>query len=156
MHRSETRSLTRCADCGAETEAESGPETRAGRDLTGVGTLLLVEDEDAVRAFGARALMNKGYKVLEASSGESALDVLRNERTPIDLLITDVAMPHMDGPTLVKELRGQRPDLKVIFISGYAEDLFRRRIGEEPGIHFLQKPFSLKQLAGKVKEVLAQ
>ncbi len=143
-------------DRSAETEAESGPERRAGRDLTGVGTLLLVEDEDAVRAFGARALMNKGYKVLEASSGESALDVLRNERTPIDLLITDVAMPHMDGPTLVKELRGQRPDLKVIFISGYAEDLFRRRIGEESGIHFLQKPFSLKQLAGKVKEVLAQ
>jgi two-component system cell cycle sensor histidine kinase/response regulator CckA len=141
---------------GGEVQIESGAETKASRDLTGVGTLLLVEDEDAVRAFGARALVNKGYKVLEASSGESALDVLRNERDPIDLLITDVAMPQMDGPTLVKQVRGQRPDLKVIFISGYAEDLFRRRVDEDERIHFLQKPFSLKQLASKVKEVLAQ
>ncbi|HMA15868.1 MAG: PAS domain S-box protein [Bacteroidota bacterium] len=124
------------------------------RDLTGAGTLLLVEDEDAVRAFSARALRNKGYNVLEANSGETALEILARQEAPIDLLVTDVVMPRLDGPTLVKEVRQTRPDLKVIFISGYAEDSFRKRLGEEAGIHFLPKPFSLKQLAGKVKEVL--
>ena len=73
---------------------------------------------------------------------------------PIDLLVTDVVMPRLDGPSLVREVRQTRPDLKVIFISGYAEDSFRKRLGEDTGIHFLPKPFSLKQLAGKVKEVL--
>ena len=129
-------------------------EAQDRRDLTGAGTLLLVEDEDAVRAFSARALRNKGYKVLEANSGETALEILEGEGDPIDLLVTDVVMPRLDGPGLVKEVRQTRPDLKVIFISGYAEDSFRKRLDEEAGIHFLPKPFSLKQLAGKVKEVL--
>ncbi|MPZ09743.1 MAG: PAS domain S-box protein [Kiloniellaceae bacterium] len=124
------------------------------RDLTGAGTLLLVEDEDAVRAFSARALRNKGYIVLEANSGETALQILERQEAPIDLLVTDVVMPRLDGPSLVREVRRTRPDLKVIFISGYAEDSFRKRLDEEVGIHFLAKPFSLKQLAGKVKEVL--
>jgi two-component system cell cycle sensor histidine kinase/response regulator CckA len=126
----------------------------ASRDLTGTGTVLLVEDEDAVRAFGARALRNKGYNVLEASSGESALELLNEQQDPIDLLITDVVMPRLDGPALVREVREKRPDLPVIFISGYAEDSFRQRLGREAGIHFLPKPFSLKELAGKVKEVM--
>jgi len=129
-------------------------ESQDRRDLTGAGTLLLVEDEDAVRAFSARALRNKGYEVLEANSGETALQILEGAVDSIDLLVTDVVMPRLDGPSLVKEVRQTRPDLKVIFISGYAEDSFRQRLGEETGIHFLPKPFSLKQLAGKVKEVL--
>jgi two-component system cell cycle sensor histidine kinase/response regulator CckA len=74
----------------------------------------------------------------------------------IDLLITDVVMPRMDGPTLIREVRIQRPDMKVIFISGYAEDSFRRKLDENADIHFLPKPFSLKQLAGKVKEVMRE
>ncbi len=131
-------------------------EAQERRDLTGAGTLLLVEDEDAVRAFSARALRNKGYNVLEANSGETALEILEGEGEPIDLLVTDVVMPRLDGPSLVKEVRQSRPELKVIFISGYAEDSFRKRVGEETGIHFLPKPFSLKQLAGKVKEVLGE
>jgi two-component system, cell cycle sensor histidine kinase and response regulator CckA len=131
-------------------------EAQDRRDLTGAGTLLLVEDEDAVRAFSARALRNKGYNVLEANSGDTALQILEGEGEPIDLLVTDVVMPRLDGPSLVKEVRQTRPDLKVIFISGYAEDSFRKRLGEETGIHFLPKPFSLKQLAGKVKEVLGE
>ncbi|MEO3429468.1 ATP-binding protein [Pelagibius sp. CAU 1746] len=131
-------------------------EAQERRDLTGAGTLLLVEDEDAVRAFSARALRNKGYNVLEANSGETALKILEGEGDPIDLLVTDVVMPRLDGPSLVKEVRQTRPDLKVIFISGYAEDSFRKRLDEETGIHFLPKPFSLKQLAGKVKEVLGE
>ncbi len=82
--------------------------------------------------------------------------MLSEQQEPIDLLITDVVMPRIDGPTLVREVRGERPDLKVIFISGYAEDAFRKRLDKESGIHFLPKPFSLKQLAGKVKEVIGE
>jgi two-component system cell cycle sensor histidine kinase/response regulator CckA len=131
-------------------------EAKETRDLTGMGTILLVEDEDAVRSFSARVLTNKGYKVLEANSGESALEVLKDRLDSIDLLITDVVMPRLDGPSLVRQVREDRPDLKVIFISGYTEDAFRKRLGEDGGIHFLPKPFSLKQLAAKVKEVLAE
>jgi two-component system cell cycle sensor histidine kinase/response regulator CckA len=123
-------------------------------DLTGMGTLLLVEDEDAVRAFSARALRKKGYDVLEASSGEHALDVMGQQGDKVDLLITDVVMPNLDGPTLVRRVRETYPDVKVIFISGYTEDSFRRNLGEESDIHFLGKPFTLKQLAGMVKDVL--
>jgi len=124
------------------------------RDLTGIGTVLLVEDEDAVRLFGARALRNKGYKVLEARSGEAALEIVSEHMDEIDLVISDVVMPRMDGPTLIKELRGRRPELPVIFISGYAEDAFRKRVDAGEEAHFLMKPFTLKQLAAKVKEVL--
>ncbi len=131
------------------------PRERRGRDLTGSGTILLVEDEDAVRVFSARALRNKGYQVLEAKNGEAALQQIENDAAGIDLLITDVVMPQMDGPTLARHVRRLRPDLRVIFISGYAED----RLGEIDGVeiaHFLPKPFSLKQLAGKVKEVIRE
>ena len=124
------------------------------RDLTGIGTVLLVEDEDAVRLFSARALRNKGYKVLEARSGEAALELLNEQLADIDLIISDVVMPRMDGPTLIKEVRQRRADIKVIFISGYAEDDFRRKIDAGEEAHFLMKPFTLKQLATKVKEVL--
>src|SRR5579885_2584059 len=125
--------------------AEAG-EVPAARDLTGIGTVLLVEDEDPVRIFGARALRNKGYKVLE---------VIRGANEKIDLLITDVVMPRMDGPGLVREVRETHADMKVIFISGYTEDSFRQRLDSDSDIHFLPKPFSLKQLAGKVKEVIS-
>ena len=125
------------------------------KDLSGVGTVLLVEDEDPVRMFGARALRNKGYNVLEAKNGDSALEVLDDAEDPIDLLISDVVMPELDGPGLVREVRSRFPDMKVIFISGYAEDDFREAIERESDIHFLPKPFSLEQLAGKVKDVLA-
>ena len=144
----------------AEEEAEAAPLAGAARaaparDLTGVGTVLLVEDEDAVRMIGARALTSKGYKVIEASDGEGALEVIRAGEEAIDLVITDVVMPNIDGPTLVREVREMHPDMKVIFISGYAEDSFRDKVSEDSDIHFLPKPFSLEQLAGKVKEVLA-
>jgi len=141
----------------AGAEAQRGDlESGIGRDLTGIGTVLLVEDEDAVRLFGARALRNKGYNVLEARSGEAALEIIGSHKGDIDLMITDVVMPRMDGPTLIRKIRGLRPDMKVIFISGYAEDEFRRRVDENAEIHFLPKPFSLKQLAGKVKEVMRE
>ncbi|MGE4280332.1 MAG: PAS domain-containing protein [Magnetospirillum sp.] len=122
-------------------------------DLTGSGTILLVEDEDAVRMFGTRALKNKGYKVIEARSGEQALDVLRAE-DGIDVLISDVVMPGMDGVTLAKLVRMERPSIKLILISGYSEDVARNGIDPDAGIHFLPKPFSLKQLAEAVKLVM--
>ena len=130
----------------------------ATRDLTGAGTILLVEDEDPVRLFAARALRAKGYKVFEARSGEAALDLLTEDRSTIgeiDLLITDVVMPGVDGPTLIKRIREDRADIRVICISGYSEDALRQRISEDAGIHFLPKPFSLKQLAFTVKTVLS-
>jgi len=136
----------------AETQAVI--EETPSRDLTGTGAILLVEDEDAVRTFGARALRSKGYEVLEANNGDNALEVLNNTDKTIDLVISDVVMPGIDGPTLIRMLREQKPELKVIFISGYAEDTYRDELDEENGVHFLPKPFSLKDLATKVKEVL--
>ena len=133
-------------------------EATLPKDLTGAGTVLLVEDEDPVRLFSTRALRNKGYEVIEAESAERALEILHDTAQRVDLVITDVVMPKMDGPTLIKQVRELYPDrkLKVIFISGYAEDNFRQRLGDDVDIHFLPKPFSLKQLAGKVKEVMAE
>jgi two-component system cell cycle sensor histidine kinase/response regulator CckA len=138
--------------------ARTGEEAVLAKDLTGAGTVLLVEDEDPVRLFSARALKNKGYKVIEAESAERALEILQEGADKIDLVITDVVMPKMDGPSLIKRVRELYPDraLKVIFMSGYTEDNFRKRLGDDVDIHFLPKPFSLKQLAGKVKEVMAE
>jgi len=131
------------------------PERAAPRDVTGQDTILLVEDEDAVRSFAARALRMRGYEVLEASGGEEALDIVRSRRETIHLLITDVVMPNMDGPTLVREVKRLRPSMAVIFMSGYAEEAFRRHDEKAEELHFLPKPFGLKQLAAKVKDVLA-
>ncbi len=122
-------------------------------DLTGKGTILLVEDEDGVRVFGARALRNKGYTVLEANSGEAALAVMESYEDTIDLLISDVVMPQMDGATLVERVREGQPDFKVILISGYAEEALGERLNAASNINFLPKPFSLTQLAGKMKDV---
>jgi two-component system cell cycle sensor histidine kinase/response regulator CckA len=128
----------------------------ADADLTGTGTVLLVEDEDAVRLFGARALRNKGYRVLEASNGERALDVINGNDEQIDLIVSDMVMPGMDGQTLVRLVRHELPDVKVILMSGYTEDLYAEEISRDPSIHFLPKPFTLKGLAGKVKDVLGR
>ncbi|WP_374633359.1 response regulator [Ferrovibrio sp.] len=123
-------------------------------DLTGQGLVLLVEDEDAVRAFAVRALRNKGYTVIEAGSGEQALDLPAEQLDRVDVLVTDVVMPNMDGPTLAEHLRQRRPGLKILFISGYAEDGLRRSLANTDNVSFLPKPFSLSQLAGKLKDVM--
>jgi len=132
-----------------------GMEAQEEIDLTGSSTVLLVEDEDAVRVFGSRALRNKGYRVLEASDGEQALDVINEFDETIDLIITDVVMPGMDGHTLVRLVLEEIPEIKVILMSGYAEDAIPGEISEDQTINFLPKPFSLQELAGKVKEVIA-
>jgi two-component system, cell cycle sensor histidine kinase and response regulator CckA len=143
------------ANDAAPADRLDGAEPALGRDLTGIGTVMLVEDDDPVRIFGARALRNKGYKVIEAKSGEAALELIRNGSEPIDLMVTDVVMPRLDGPGLIRRVREIHPDMKVIFISGYTEDSFRQRLDSDHEIHFLPKPFSLKQLAAKVKAVMS-
>ena len=125
-------------------------------DLTGTATILLVEDEEAVRAFAARALQSRGYRVFEASSGVEALEVMQESGGSVDLVVSDVVMPELDGPSMLRELRKTRPDLKIIFVSGYAEDAFRKNLPVDEKFHFLPKPFSLKQLAVAVKETLGQ
>ena len=131
-------------------------ERESPSDLTGKGTILLVEDEDAVRAFAVRALSNRGYTVIEAADGAKALDIVREHTGPIDLVISDVVMPNMDGPALLREIRNVRPEVRIVFISGYAEEAFRKSLERDESFTFLPKPFSLKQLASTVKEVLNQ
>jgi len=124
------------------------------RDLSGSATVLLVEDEDAVRMGGVRALTSRGYTVHEASSGVEALEVYEELQGKVDIIVSDVVMPEMDGPTLLRELRKRRADIKFVFVSGYAEDAFAKNLPEDAKFGFLPKPFSLKQLATVVKEVL--
>ncbi len=134
---------------------ESEQVSEQKRDLTGAGRVMLVEDEDAVRMFGARALRNKGYTVVEAASGDEAIELLNNgEAGEIDVLVSDVVMPGMDGPAMIRQVRETHPDMKVVFISGYTEDSFRKRLDVSEDIHFLPKPFTLQQLATKVKEMM--
>jgi two-component system cell cycle sensor histidine kinase/response regulator CckA len=137
-----------------ETKADAPKKPAA--DMTGQGTILLVEDEDPVRAVNARALSARGYTVLEAESGVAALEIIQERGAPVDLVVSDVVMPEMDGPTLLGELRKLYPDLKVIFVSGYAEEAFRKNLPEGEEFNFLPKPFSLRQLVETVKQVIGQ
>ena len=123
-------------------------------DHTGKGRILLVEDEDAVRAFAVRALTSRGYTVVEADSGESALGKIEEDTAGFELILSDVVMPEMDGPTMLRELRKRGIKTKVIFVSGYAEDAFEKNLEGQTDFAFLPKPFSLKQLVEKVKEVM--
>jgi two-component system, cell cycle sensor histidine kinase and response regulator CckA len=126
-------------------------------DLTGQGTILLVEDEEGLRQLNARGLASRGYTVLEAGNGIEAIAMLEKSDGEVDLVVSDVVMPEMDGPTLLRELRHRNPSLKIIFVSGYAEDAFQKHLpadGEQ--FMFLAKPFTLKQLVNAVKETLAE
>ncbi|MEQ9530003.1 MAG: response regulator, partial [Parvibaculaceae bacterium] len=148
------RYIETAADKAAEAAAAAVPADTA--DLTGKGTILLVEDEDAVRTFAARALGTRGYEVLQAESGEIALDVVREHDGRIDLIVSDVVMPNMDGPTMARELKTLLPGTPIIFVSGYAEDAFAKNLDPDQEFHFLPKPFSLKQLAAAVKDVMGR
>lgn len=130
--------------------ANEGPE-----DLTGgSAVVLLVEDEEAVRRGGKRMLEARGYEVHEAGTGVEALEVLTELEGKVDIVVSDVVMPEMDGPTLLTELRKDYPDMKFIFVSGYAEDAFAKNLPADAKFGFLAKPFSLKQLATSVREML--
>ncbi|MBY7649007.1 MAG: PAS sensor protein [Candidatus Liberibacter europaeus] len=124
-------------------------------DLTGNSAIvLLVEDEDAVRRGSKRMLETRGYTVHEACSGTSAMKLMDELQGKVDIVVSDVVMPEMDGPTLLRELRKTYPNLKFIFISGYAEDAFSKNLPKDAKFSFLSKPFSLKQLATSVHELL--
>jgi two-component system, cell cycle sensor histidine kinase and response regulator CckA len=139
------------AHAAAATATDAAPQ-RA--DLTGNGSILLVEDEDPVRMFSARALRSKGYRVTEARTGQAAIALMDGEDEPFDLLITDVIMPEMDGPALIEHVRATQPNLRIICISGYAESTFRDKLNQFEDLHFLAKPFTLQQLAGKAKDAM--
>jgi two-component system cell cycle sensor histidine kinase/response regulator CckA len=138
-----------------EAAAKEAGAVRGPSDLTGNASILLVEDEESVRAFAARALAARGYRVHEAASGSEALAVMDKTDAAIDLVVSDVVMPGMDGPTLLTELRQRQPGIKVIFISGYAENAFAKHLPDDESFQFLPKPFSLKELATAVKQTLA-
>ena len=133
---------------------EDAPPARTA-DLTGHGTILLVEDEEGLRALNARGLTSRGYSVLDAGNGVEALEVFERAGGKVDLVVSDVVMPEMDGPTLLKELRKRNPDLKIIFVSGYAEEAFEKSLPAGEQFSFLPKPFTLKQLMAQVKETMA-
>ena len=152
----------------AEEVAEATPQVRcarhrrgagrdrygaAGADLTGQGTILLVEDEEGLRALNARGLTSRGYTVLEAGNGVEAIELFEAQGGLVDLVVSDVVMPEMDGPTLLKELRKRNPALKIIFVSGYAEEAFEKSLPAGEQFSFLPKPFTLKQLVAAVKEI---
>ena len=123
-------------------------------ELWGTGTVLIVEDEAMVRTVAERALTRHGYKVLTANNGEEALERLTEHGDDVELLISDVVMPLMDGPTMVREARKTFPDLPILFMSGYAEEQLRKSI-DIANVAFLPKPFSVKELAEAVRRVLA-
>ena len=127
---------------------------RPARDLSGIGRILFVEDEEAVRGIAATLLRKRGYEVIEAADGEQALTLAEEHAGSIDLLISDVMMPGMDGPTLLKKARGFLGDAPVMFISGYAEAEFSDLLEGETGVSFLPKPLDIKTLAERVKQQL--
>ena len=120
----------------------------------GVGVILLVEDEAPVRAFAARALRLRGYTVIEAETAEDALTKLEDPAVAVDVFVTDVVMPGMDGPTWVRKALVARPNTRVVFVSGYAEDIFGEGQMLVPNSVFLPKPFSLNELTETVHQQL--
>jgi len=129
-------------------------EVAPAESIYGSETVLVVEDDGAVRDIVCRILQSNGYSVLEAHSGEEALKISEKHETPIHLLVSDVILPDIDGPTLAKRIAPLRPKMKVLFMSGYADDAVVRHSVLEPGLAFLPKPFTADILARKVREVL--
>jgi two-component system cell cycle sensor histidine kinase/response regulator CckA len=134
----------------------AAPKRTVARDLSGAGRILFVEDEDAVRGVAAKLLRARGYEVIEAASGEEALELAEAHAGEIDLMISDVVMPGMQGPDLLKAARGYLGEAPVMFISGYAESEFSDLLEGETNISFLPKPIDIKTLAERVKQELGK
>src|SRR5690606_34368067 len=120
----------------------------------GTETILLVEDEQSVRELARRVLERRGYRVLTAANGREALEVQATFEEPIDLLLSDVVMPEMQGPELADQLAPLRPDMRVLLMSGYAEDAVRQRGAFGEGRDFMEKPFAPDELLARVRGVL--
>lgn len=152
-HFPEVEKVQEVAAAVSEVAADTTVKPRAP-DLTGQGTILLVEDEDGLRSLNARGLRSRGYTVIEAENGLDALEALEREEGAVDLVVSDVVMPEMDGPTMLTEMRKRNPELRIIFVSGYAEDAFEKSLPEGQQFNFLPKPFTLSQLVASVKETM--
>jgi two-component system, cell cycle sensor histidine kinase and response regulator CckA len=139
---------------GTADKTDKAAKAKATEDLSGSAVVLLVEDEEAVRRGGKRMLETRGYTVHEAASGVEALDIMAELDGKVDIVVSDVVMPEMDGPTLLRELRKSYPDIKFVFVSGYAEEAFAKNLPADAMFGFLPKPFSLKQLATTVRDTL--
>ena len=144
------------SDAELEVSKNRNNKPTPARDLTGNGRVLVVEDEDAVRIFATEALRRQGYEVLQACDGLEALDVMDDHNHEVDIVVSDVKMPEMDGPTLFKALRERNPELKFVFVSGYTDDAFTKTLDAEAEYTFLPKPYTLAQIAEVVKTQLSQ
>jgi CheY-like chemotaxis protein len=141
------------APADSDIDGESGPATPAP-DLGGTETSLLVEDDDRVRVVTRTMLRRFGYSVLEAAGGGDALLLAERHITRIALLLTDVVMPRMSGSDLAERVRAMRPDLKVLYMSGYTDNVIMQQGELDPGEAFIQKPITPDALARKVRAVL--
>jgi signal transduction histidine kinase/CheY-like chemotaxis protein len=134
---------------------DAAGETSAPESLRGMGTVLVVDDRPEVRRMAVAALQDSGYQVLEATEGPEALQVAKDYSGPVHLLLTDVIMPHMTGKELAERLKQSRPEIKVLYMSGYAADVLSSRGSLDPGESYIAKPFSLDSLLAKVREILS-
>jgi CheY-like chemotaxis protein len=130
------------------------PEKTSRGSHPGTETILFVEDEESVRELVRDYLGKSGYRVLEAPDGVQALEIAAAHRAPIHILVTDVVMPRLSGRELATRITAARPEIKVLYISGYTDDSIFRHGVLEGGVAFLQKPFNLKDLAQKIRQVL--
>jgi two-component system cell cycle sensor histidine kinase/response regulator CckA len=141
-------------DQAGEAAQDSSDAPKRLAELPRDAVVLLVEDEASVRAFASRALQMRGFTVIEAENAEDALEKLADGSLDVDVFVTDVIMPGMDGPTWVREALKERPDVKVVFVSGYAEDAFEKTEAKVPNSVFLAKPFTLSDLTATVQRQL--
>jgi CheY-like chemotaxis protein len=125
-------------------------------DLTGRETVLLVEDNDQVRSLAREILKRQGYTILEARDGREALALATSREGPLHLLLTDVVLPGMNGRELYDEAVRLHPELKVLYMSGYSEDVIAHRGVLDEGVRFIQKPFSVQGLAARIREALGR
>jgi len=139
---------------GAEITTPAVAAHSAAEVRTGSETILVVEDDPAVRQFVSTILQDAGYRVLAARHGEHALEICQQHQGRFELVVTDLVMPHMNGPVLVEKLRSLAPGVRVLYMSGYADDAVARHGDLDPGIPFIRKPFSSGSLLQKVREGL--
>jgi two-component system cell cycle sensor histidine kinase/response regulator CckA len=138
----------------APAASSSGALSAPVSDFSGRGRILLVDDEDGLRSIVSSLLSERGYDVVEACDGEEALAILEEEHEPFHLMISDVIMPGMDGPSLLKAAQPYLKNTRVVFVSGYAEKDFSRTLDNQSHVSFLPKPFTLPELAERVKQEL--
>lgn len=138
-----------------EGDAESLEKEGSSADTpTGSETILIVEDDEMIRKIARTTLQHYGYRILEAQEGQEALKISHEHKEPIHLIVTDVVMPRMSGPEFAQRMKYLRPETRVLYMSGYADEAIFRHEVLAPGVNFIEKPFSPEGLARKVREVI--